>query len=364
MTITFHLPHTAIERLAFAYSPMLEAVLSLHILVEPKHHPVQHPWVRQMQRLSPALKREIMAFRFAYRSYFPAFLFPDATGDFTTFEEEVAHLRQLTPEEISFEFILPLCAGVLPLERAGIHDKTTQDLIFQRASTFDSATSHLVRLAIDEPEALLERFILLLQAYWEATFAIEWQRIEELLAASVAEAGQSLASRGIYDFLQELWPEVRADRDTECFWLERPHDHDVTIAHETPFVLVPSIYVWPHVRVNCDPPWPLCLVFPISSIARAARPPIPPDDLLRALRALADDTRLRTLKFLMERPRSTQELAPLVGVSEAALSRHLRLLADAGIVQANRQSYYVLYSLAPERLAAVTASISSYLRDV
>jgi hypothetical protein len=59
VTIVFRLPPSAAERVAFSYSPAMEAVLSLHVLVEPKHHPVQHEWVRAMRRLSPALKREV-----------------------------------------------------------------------------------------------------------------------------------------------------------------------------------------------------------------------------------------------------------------------------------------------------------------
>jgi len=50
MTIAFRLPPSAAERVAFSYSPAMEAVLSLHVLVEPKHHPVQHEWVRAMRR--------------------------------------------------------------------------------------------------------------------------------------------------------------------------------------------------------------------------------------------------------------------------------------------------------------------------
>jgi hypothetical protein len=46
VTIVFRLPPSAAERVAFSYSPVLEAVLSLHVLVERKHHPVQHEWVR------------------------------------------------------------------------------------------------------------------------------------------------------------------------------------------------------------------------------------------------------------------------------------------------------------------------------
>jgi hypothetical protein len=38
MPIRFCLPATAVENVGFAYSPLLEAVLSLHVLVRPKHH--------------------------------------------------------------------------------------------------------------------------------------------------------------------------------------------------------------------------------------------------------------------------------------------------------------------------------------
>ena len=47
MAIRFVLPEQESESVAFAYSPVVEAVLSLHVLTEPKHHPLQHPWVRR-----------------------------------------------------------------------------------------------------------------------------------------------------------------------------------------------------------------------------------------------------------------------------------------------------------------------------
>lgn len=79
------------------------------------------------------------------------------------------------------------------------------------------------------------------------------------------------------------------------------------------------------------------------------------------LRALADETRLRALKLIAAQPRSTQELAPLVGISEAGLSKHLRLLARAGLVRTKRQGYYVLYSLDKERIAPLSETLLDFL---
>lgn len=48
--------------------------------------------------------------------------------------------------------------------------------------------------------------------------------------------------------------------------------------------------------------------------------------------ALADPVRLRTIELLGEGPRSAGQLAQDVGMSPSALSRHLRVLSQAGLI--------------------------------
>ena len=363
MTIVFRIPASAAERVGFAYSPSMEAVLSLHVLVEPKHHPVQHGWVRAMRGLSPALKREIDVFAFAFRAYFPEFFFPSPAGDLLGFADELGRLRAIDPALVRLEFAIPLigpqAGGGEARDPAMLEEPAVRRRLRERAAA--QGDEALAELLLDDPGALLERFLGLLERYWEDAFASEWERIEPDLAAGVAEAGRQIEEHGLYALLRGLWPEVRSDPEAGRFWLERPHDHEVEIGPEDRLVLAPSAYVWPHVRVNCDAPWPLGLVFPASSIVREARPRIPPAALVGVLRALADDTRLRALRLIAERPRSTQELAPLVGITEAALSKHLRVLAEAGLLERRREGYYVLYRLVPEQVAAVAPSLSAFL---
>lgn len=359
VTIVFRLSPSAADRMAFSYSPSMEAVLSLHVLVEPKHHPVQHGWVRAMRRLSPALKREIDAFAFAYRAYFPEFFFPPPAGELLGFDDELRRLREIAPELIRLEFAIPLDEGGDSRDPAALARSEVRNRLRERAAAEGSEA--LGRLLMEDPAALLERFLALLERYWEEAFSQEWERIEPQLAASVTEAGRKIEEQGVYGLLRGLWPQVRCDPEDGRFWLERPHEHEVDIGPQDTLVLAPSAYVWPHVRVNCDPPWPLGLVFPASSIVHEARPRIPPAQLLTVLRALGDDTRLRALRLIAERPRSTQELAPLVGVTEAALSKHLRVLAEAGLLERRRDGYYVLYRLVPEQLAAVAPSLKAFL---
>jgi len=108
VAIRFVLPEQESESVAFSYSPAVEAVLSLHVLVAPKHHPLQHAWVRRMRTLDPNLRAEIQAFRFAYVGHFPDFLFPRPDEEFLGFEQELTFLHDLEPETLAFEFLRPV----------------------------------------------------------------------------------------------------------------------------------------------------------------------------------------------------------------------------------------------------------------
>ena len=55
-----------------------------------------------------------------------------------------------------------------------------------------------------------------------------------------------------------------------------------------------------------------------------------------SLAALADPTRLRTVQLLGRRPHRAGELAAATGASAPVMSRHLRVLMDAGLIEEQR----------------------------
>ena len=61
-----------------------------------------------------------------------------------------------------------------------------------------------------------------------------------------------------------------------------------------------------------------------------------PNGVVELLPALADPTRLRVVELLGERPRRAGELAQAAGTSAPVMSRHLRILLDAGFVADER----------------------------
>ena len=60
-------------------------------------------------------------------------------------------------------------------------------------------------------------------------------------------------------------------------------------------------------------------------------------DVASLLRALADPARLRVVEVLSEAPRRAGELAEDIGLPAPTMSKHLRALLDAGIVEDERR---------------------------
>jgi DNA-binding transcriptional ArsR family regulator len=78
------------------------------------------------------------------------------------------------------------------------------------------------------------------------------------------------------------------------------------------------------------------------------------------LTALADPTRRNVFERLISGPRSVGELAQGFPVSRPAVSQHLRVLKEAGLVIDNREGTRRLYQLNPEGLAALRTYLDRF----
>jgi DNA-binding transcriptional ArsR family regulator len=69
-------------------------------------------------------------------------------------------------------------------------------------------------------------------------------------------------------------------------------------------------------------------------------------DAVRVFKALSDVTRVEIVRLLGKTPRNVTELTSLVGVSQPKISRHLKILRDAGLLRDVRKGKWVWYELA------------------
>jgi DNA-binding transcriptional ArsR family regulator len=78
------------------------------------------------------------------------------------------------------------------------------------------------------------------------------------------------------------------------------------------------------------------------------------------LTALGDPTRRAIFECLAERPRAVGELADALPVSRPAVSQHLKVLKDAGLVTHNASGTRRIYRLNPEGVAAMRDQLDTY----
>lgn len=76
--------------------------------------------------------------------------------------------------------------------------------------------------------------------------------------------------------------------------------------------------------------------------------------------ALADPTRRTILELVAERPRNVRELADCLPVTRPAVSQHLKLLKEAGLVVDQAVGTRRLYSTNPAGLAALRAQLDRF----
>jgi ubiquinone/menaquinone biosynthesis C-methylase UbiE/DNA-binding transcriptional ArsR family regulator len=69
-------------------------------------------------------------------------------------------------------------------------------------------------------------------------------------------------------------------------------------------------------------------------------------DLLSGLRAAGEDTRLRLLALLAEGELTVSDLTDILGQSQPRISRHLKLMGEAGLLERHREGAWAFFKLA------------------
>ena len=348
-----------VEQIAFGVSPAQEAVISLHVLSDPSHHPLHVPWVIQSRKLlSPALKAELDAFQILYKKWVVNLWEPQPGLGFSSFEEELTALLNM-PIETYTSQVFHILLREPAMHETVLYDDKVRDIMIEQATTHYPASLTIVRELLEDPIRSRKHFCECLSAYWEACLAGEWPHLEDAFVQDIESRGRTLLRRGVLGLLSTLSPELHVNLQTGHGIRKSDVEFTIEFNDKDILFLVPSHFVWPHVMVKADRP---ChLKYAIQEHWYQGQAPIPPERLLKLIRATGDMTRLQILQLLSQREHSTRELAGIIGISEAAISKQLRILQDVNLIKPRRESYYVFYSLVENALLDLTWGIMHLL---
>jgi DNA-binding transcriptional ArsR family regulator len=303
---------------SFAYSPLQEAVFSLRCLHDPARYPHHRPWLRRIRPRLDGLDHELLTALVAPWLWVPDFLTPRPERARPGFAEELDRLAATPPDVVDADF------------RATY--RTPQSL------------PPVVARGLTDPAAFLDRIVRALDAYWHTCLAADWwPRVRTILEADLAHRGRVLAEQGAGALFAGLdhrlsWTDGRLRLSTRDFNVPAPWT-GVSIEGRG-LVLLPTLFAR-GAQPLIDPSRPPVMMDPARG--RATLSEEPPPVTGEALVRLLGRPRARLLLLLAE-PASTTELAHRLGVTPGAVSQHLAVLYDAGLLTRTRSGRIVRYA--------------------
>ena len=86
-------------------------------------------------------------------------------------------------------------------------------------------------------------------------------------------------------------------------------------------------------------------------------------DLIKAMKALSDETRLRILKVLLERECCVCEIMQALDISQSRASRNLGILQNAGFLKVRRDKVWTVYSMDWQTANRHATSLAKLMRN-
>ncbi|QIB27822.1 ArsR/SmtB family transcription factor [Caloranaerobacter azorensis] len=87
------------------------------------------------------------------------------------------------------------------------------------------------------------------------------------------------------------------------------------------------------------------------------------DKTLEVLKAISDEKRFNIIKLLLQHNFCVRALAKRLNLSEAAISQHLKVLREAGLVKGEKKGYYTHYAVNRDILYELSESLKEMAKQ-
>jgi DNA-binding transcriptional ArsR family regulator len=305
------------------WAPAYELVVAYTSFVQSRMHPLLElgtPWVRRVRTSLPA--------------------------DFAARTRQLDEIEGAKGGKSKYEDLFWLLVYVCPVTRdtTGFLDWFAQ---LSAGDAYEALAEHLPASSPGLPRDFRTWYDLLLGLLRDFDSSY-FRSIDPAILDGLSRAAEALRARLCSAPARELVEEV-----TNGMWIEPSPDLRQA-------VLVPQYHCRPFNDFGRLVNGTLVL-YPCEAVAQP--PGTPPTGLLRLTRGLADESRLRILRFLgANGPRTLTEVARFARLSQPTVHHHLALLRAAGLVRV----YFPLpgpsrYGLSPHALGALAQQLGSYL---
>lgn len=212
---------------------------------------------------------------------------------------------------------------------------------------------------LTDPPAMQDLIIEHLNHMWDTYFAEEWEATAPLIQKSI-EAFNSLSQKGL-DRLAII-EQVADGRLVEQLKQVGALEYFLSIPR---LVMIPSPHLGPYYGKfrRGDTLWYLFGAH-VPEGADTTIPELDLADVNMRLTALADDTRLRILQYLVAHDgKTSNEIIQALSLSQSAASRHLKQLSITGYLKERREGCGKSYSLNTKRIKQTMRAVEKFLLE-
>lgn len=335
------------KHVSIFYIPAYEFFLSLHVLAHPEHHTSRLRWAQQQKAELPArLVEQLPYYRSLSNNFLEIldFLEPWKESAYPSIEAALERIEAMEP----VEFIEGMIGPVYHRQQIEAWMKGHTDDTYEQVKPEQ-------REVILRPKAIKRSFLEFCHAYLPY-FHKEERRIEPWLIRAVHEMQEALREDPLA-FLSNIHPRMKIHDSFIQF--HKVKTYQFNYADLKQIYLFPSSFVSPH----------LLLGIYQDKITAAMHVEVPgsaehtaiASDFINKMKVLSDPTRTAILKSLLNHPYCIQQLADLHGITEPAVSKHIKLLLESDFIWSERRGRYVFYRGVPSRIERLAVDIHEFL---
>lgn len=324
-------------------SPLAELLANLHVLAEPDHHPEARAWAeRRHRQLTERLRLELYRFAPLWARHRLRLLYPLSH----TLDRPLdAELHDLTL--LSDDLFVPSAADAILGRWA--HFTSATEVTGSRSWVRECESrsfnrGDLAHLLAADPSRFRHDLLAVLDEAG-SFLRSDLDRVGPALDASARTVQRRLATEDAPTVLVSLSGMASHGWSKDTVYFDKLQTAHVAVG-EAGLVLVPSVLGWPHVIVKTDPGLPTVVHYLVQEQTSGPRVETQAE-LRQRLVILAEPGRWELCRHLINETITTTELARRTRTSKPAVSRHLRLMREAGLVVSHKEGRQVFHRLHP-----------------
>jgi len=319
-------PDSDFTRLNWEVGTGYDLFISLLVLHHPEQHGLRASWAAGVRSRLPIEERDTLekAITLIYEPLHFVHSIPKPKDAKTVLEAFKRLPAERRLEELSLHFLTPAPLREILMNTTAKKNWSSAEksVIIETLQSGDRLVNPTYLKLLHDTWAnraeFGEKYLKALQAYTEAFFFEEEQRIAPVLRQGLSYAQMRAGSLPLPVMLEELSSGVRMPE----------------IDNARRIYLAPSFWGAPFLfyeRLDIDT---MLVIFGSRPDNMALIPgDVVPDSLLLSLKALADPTRLRILRTLVQSPQTAAQLSRILRLRPPTVTHHLRELRLAGMVQ-------------------------------